>query len=153
MGQTLIYFIHISSLVCWIGGIVFFSFFTAPSIFKTLDREKAGEVVGAVFPKYYALGYVCGGLAMVTLFLGQLPQTSLKLAFVSIMLVFSLFAGFGINPRARDLKIKIRSATDREREELQAKFKSLHSLSVQLNAGVLLVGLVLLWFTAESMVR
>ena len=42
MTQQIINFIHILSLVCWIGAIVFFSFFTAPAVFKTLDRPTAG---------------------------------------------------------------------------------------------------------------
>lgn len=60
----LIHFIYILGLVCWVGGIVFFSFFAAPIIFSSLDREKAGEVVGVIFPRYYFLGYVCATLTL-----------------------------------------------------------------------------------------
>ena len=57
MLMNFIHFVYILSLVGWVGSIVFFSFFTAPVIFKLLDREKAGEVVGVIFPRYYFLGY------------------------------------------------------------------------------------------------
>ena len=53
---TLIHFIHLLSLVMWMGSIIFFSFFAAPAVFRLLDRKQAGEVVGAIFPKYYGLG-------------------------------------------------------------------------------------------------
>ena len=41
-------------MVIWVGMIVFFTFFAAPSIFKALPRELAGEVIGHIFPKYWA---------------------------------------------------------------------------------------------------
>ena len=66
---TLIHFIHLLSLVMWMGSIIFFSFFAAPAVFRLLDRQKAGEVVGAIFPKYYGLGYICSVLAAATLML------------------------------------------------------------------------------------
>ena len=56
MLMNFIHFVYILSLVGWVGSIVFFSFFTAPVIFKLLDREKAGEVGGVNFPRYYFLG-------------------------------------------------------------------------------------------------
>ena len=59
-------FIYLLSLVCWLGSIIFFSFFVAPVVFKTLDREKAGEIVGIIFPRYYKLGYVCGALILLS---------------------------------------------------------------------------------------
>ena len=49
--QTLFNFIYLLSVVCWLGSIIFFSFIGAPGIFKTLEREKAGEVAGVIFPK------------------------------------------------------------------------------------------------------
>lgn len=57
---TLIQFFYLLSLVVWIGSIIFFSFFTAPAVFKTLEREQAGELIGIIFPRYYKVGYVCG---------------------------------------------------------------------------------------------
>ncbi|MZH42488.1 MAG: DUF4149 domain-containing protein, partial [Nitrospinae bacterium] len=64
--SSLLNFIYLLSLVCWIGSIIFFSFFVAPVVFKTLEREKAGEIVGIIFPRYYMVGYVCGGLILLT---------------------------------------------------------------------------------------
>ena len=52
MNATLIDFIYLLSLVCWIGSIIFFSFFVAPIVFETLESKKAGELVGVIFPYY-----------------------------------------------------------------------------------------------------
>ncbi len=57
---TLFAFIYLLALVVWVGGIVFFSFFTAPSLFHTLPPEYAGKAVATIFPKYYPLGYLSG---------------------------------------------------------------------------------------------
>ena len=35
---TVFRFFHLLALVVWIGGIVFFSFFTAPALFGVLPR-------------------------------------------------------------------------------------------------------------------
>ena len=56
--QTAFKFIYILSVCFWIGSIFFFSFFAAPSIFKVLPRETAGNVVSDIFPKYYLVAYI-----------------------------------------------------------------------------------------------
>ena len=61
---TIAKFFHLMSLVVWIGSIIFFSFFGAPSIFKVLDRGLAGDVVGSIFPKYWMIGYICSPIAL-----------------------------------------------------------------------------------------
>lgn len=152
MPATLIAFTHILSLVCWLGSVIFLSFFAAPAIFKTLEREQAGEVVGKIFPKYYVLGYVCGVLILVTLLAGAGPVSMAKLVLIVFMLACSLAAGLGVGPRARKLKGEIKATVStQEREALEAKFKTLHALSVQLNGAVLFAGLAFLWLTAGSL--
>ncbi len=152
MLTNLIHFIHISSLVCWIGSIVFFSFFAAPAIFKVLDREKAGEVVGVIFPRYYLIGYVCAVLALVTLLVGAQAPIGMKLVFLLVMMAGLFPAGLIVSPKARGLKARIKStASSEERNSLELQFKTLHSLAVKLNGVVLLAGLGLLWLSAAGL--
>ena len=115
MFGTFLQFVHILSLVCWLGSIIFFSFFVAPAIFGTLDREKAGEVVGRIFPKYYLIGYVCGVLTLVTLLLGTQMVSVPKLGLLLVMFGCTLVAGLGINPRARELKAGMKAAQTPDR--------------------------------------
>ena len=150
MGSTLINFIYLLSLVCWIGSIIFFSFFVAPVVFKTLEREKAGELVGIIFPRYYMIGYVCGVLVLVTLLLTGPETVGLKWCAWGIMMLGTASAGLGVNPRAKILKEKLKDASEVEKPDLEARFKMLHSLSVKLNAAVLFAGLWLLWLTSAS---
>ncbi len=150
MGSTLINFIYLLSLVCWVGSIIFFSFFVAPVVFKTLEREKAGELVGIIFPRYYMIGYVCGVLVLVTLLLTGPETVGLKWCAWGIMMLGTASAGLGVNPRAKILKEKLKDASEVEKPDLEARFKMLHSLSVKLNAAVLFAGLWLLWLTSAS---
>ena len=41
--MILILSIYLAALGCWLGGIVFFSFFTAPAIFTHLPAAEAGQ--------------------------------------------------------------------------------------------------------------
>lgn len=145
--QTLINYIYLLSLVCWLGSVVFFSFVAAPAIFKTLDREKAGELVGVIFPRYYFIGYVCGVLALTALLAGSAEIPVVQSGLLLGMIICTFFAGMVIGPRARDLKARIKAEPDNS-EALRIAFKSLHGWSVRLNAAVLLMGLVLLWGAA-----
>ena len=151
MGSTLINFIYLLSLVCWVGSIFFFSFFVAPVVFKTLEREKAGELVGIIFPRYYMIGYVCGVLVLVTLLLTGPETVGLKWCAWGIMMLGTASAGLGVNPGAKTLKEKLKDASETEKPDLEARFKTLHSLSVKLNAAVLFAGLWLLWLTSAKL--
>ena len=146
------HFIYILSLVVWIGSIVFFSFFTAPVVFKILDREQAGEVVGAIFCGYYRIGYVCGILAIASL-IGSLPTLSDgRLVILPLMVLCTFFAGMVVGPKARNLKERIKSEGGPGNVPgLKAQFDKLHSASVRLNGIVLILGLTVLWLTAGSL--
>jgi len=147
-----IQFIYILSLAVWIGGIVFFSFFTAPAVFKTLDREKAGEVVGVIFPKYYALGYTCSVLSMAALLVAGGGFPRLHFILLAAMAGCTFYSGLIVGPRAKHLKEQIKSQDDpQQKDALKSQFDKTHTLSVRLNGTVLVLGLGVLWLTAAGM--
>jgi hypothetical protein len=143
-------FIYLLSLVCWVGSIFFFSFFVAPVVFKNMDREKAGELVGIIFPQYYMIGYVCGVLILVALLLAGSETVGLKWCAWGVMMLGTGSAGLAVNPRAKLLKEKLKEASESEKSDLETRFKTLHSLSVKLNATVLFAGIWLLWLSARN---
>ena len=71
MLTVILRFIYLLSIALWIGGIAFFSFMAAPSIFHVLPREEAGKVVADIFPKYYWQGIICGAIALLTSVIGD----------------------------------------------------------------------------------
>ena len=152
MLPKIIQFIHLLSLVSWLGAIIFFSFVAAPAIFRKLDRATAGEVVGVIFPGYYMMGYICGGLATITLFLGAEQVSVGKWVALGLMIFCTVIARAVINPKAKVLKEAMKESTaGKEKEDLEAQFKKYHRISVQLNVVVLLAGLYLLWLTASNL--
>lgn len=50
--------IHLISLSFFMGGMFFFTLFIAPAIFGSFPRERAGEVMGVIFPRYFLMGYI-----------------------------------------------------------------------------------------------
>ena len=51
----------------WIGVLWFFTFGVAWNLFRLFPRERAGEVTTALFPGYFAVAVVLGGIATVAL--------------------------------------------------------------------------------------
>ena len=146
-----VHFVYLLGLVCWIGSVVFFSFFTAPVIFKLLDREKAGEIVGVIFPRNYFLGYVCAAVVLFSLMISDPNIFKAKSILLFVMIVGWFYAGMIVSPKSRKLKALRQAASSMdEKENFEAQFKKVHSLAVKLNGTVLVAGLGLLWFSAEG---
>lgn len=149
-------FLHLTGLVVWIGGIVFFSFVTAPTLFGVLPRDVAGRVTAAIFPRYYLLGITAGLLALVSSavggFLRPRSWTRLltgELLLLLLMLVLTLYAWKGILPEAARLRIALHASgagqestapVTADHEAMAARFQVLHRRSVAVNGITLLLG-------------
>ncbi len=152
MFLSCIKFVHLMSLVVWIGSIIFFSFFGAPSIFKVLERELAGDVVGDIFPKYWLIGYVCSTVALCSLiFLWKTGTTSatVRIILLAIMMIATFYTGLRVGPSAREVKAQIRTTEDIEKkEELRQRFLNIHRRSTLMNVTILILGVVTIFITA-----
>src|SRR6056297_2075873 len=88
-----------AALGVWLGSIVFFSFVAAPTTFDVLGDD-AGQVVNAIFPKYYVFGGVLGAIAFPATFVvetgGPLDGTA-----ISVLVL----AGLALNLYARNVLI------------------------------------------------
>lgn len=146
--------VHLLSLSTWFGAMVFFSFFSAPAIFRVLPRKTAGQVVGEIFPRYWALGYICAVLACVTLiylYPEAGPLAGPRLAVILAMTGVAFFSGLFVGGRARRVKALMNAADEGERGELTAKFRKIHAVSSVLNLIIILLGAAVLVMTAASM--
>ncbi len=145
-------FLHLLSLVVWIGGVIFFSFFAAPSIFKVLPRETAGDVIGAIFPKYWLIGYICSLVALISIIILSIIEIGIpifRIGLLIIMTAITYYSGLVVGSKARDIKAEIRVAEDSGKKGiLSVEFKSLHRRSVILNVILLILGLVYIYLTA-----
>ncbi len=153
--MTIALFVYLLALACWLGGIIFFSFFTAPMIFTRLPIVEAGKVISAIFPRYYALGYIAGiiSLALAIYFTSmrhsRIWWAGATLA-IAIALAITLYAGMIVRPRVDSIRTVAEESTPDP--ALKAEFDHLHHLSVMLNGAVLLLNLAALAGTAGALV-
>jgi uncharacterized membrane protein len=141
------------ALAVWVGEIVFFSFVVAPTVFGAVPQETAGQIVGAVFPRYYLLGTVAGAIALVAaLAIGRAPGATGAWTAITVMLAAmlaaTLYAGRVIQPRAQTLRPQLHvAAVD---PAVRATFDALHRRAVQLNGAVLLLGIAAICVAATA---
>ncbi|MBI3353801.1 MAG: DUF4149 domain-containing protein [Nitrospirae bacterium] len=150
--MTIIRFIHLLSLVIWIGGMIFFSFIAAPSIFKALPRETAGNVVGDIFPKYWLMGYLCSITSLATIIMLSYMEKSyplLRVSLLVLMTALTFYSGLVVGANAREVKAQIRMVDDVSKKEiLKSEFNALHKRSTILNISILILGLAVIFLTA-----
>jgi len=141
------------ALVVWLGEIVFFSFVVAPSVFGALPSETAGQVVGAIFPRYYAVGAGAGAIALAAALglraeaVARTPWSAMCLM-LALMLAATVYAGRVVHPRAQALRPRLHEAT--VDPAVKESFDRLHARAVQLNGGVLLLGIATVCVAATT---
>jgi hypothetical protein len=154
--MTVILFIYLLSLACWLGGMIFFSIFSAPVIFRVLTRPEAGKVVSGIFPRYYLLGYIAGSVALILAFYFCLLRSGrLWWVLTAVALGFSLgltvYAGAVLRPRIAAIHMV---AEEQSPDPVsKAEFDRLHRLSVSLNGGVMVLNLLALLSSASALSR
>jgi hypothetical protein len=123
------------AIAATLGSMVFFSTCIAPLVFIRLEAQIAARFIRAVFPWYYAFGFVVSGLAA-ALCAGHAPLAS--------GLAFAVCVCFLIARQA--LMPAINSARDASMSDpaLARRFDRLHRTSVAIN--VVQIGLLVLAF-------
>jgi uncharacterized membrane protein len=146
-------FLMLLALIVWIGGIIFFAFVLAPTLFGILPTTKlAGDVVNATLGKLHWMGLISGVVFLVCSLLYnwrkhvQLRPFALSHIFMVLMLAFTLISQFGITPRMRELRS---SPVIMESSVGHAEFDDLHAWSTRLEGGVLFLGLGVVILTAR----
>jgi hypothetical protein len=148
-------FVYLLSLACWLGGIVFFSFFTAPAVFGSgIPLPEAGKVISTIFPRYYLLGYVAGivALLLALYFTAARPARiawGVTAVFLAIALGITFYAGAVVRPRIDAIRTVAEESTPDPARK--AEFDRLHRLSVYLNGAALLLNLAALAGTAGAL--
>jgi len=147
-------FVLFFSVAVWVGGQVFFTFLVTPAIFKALPREAAGDLVSVLFPKYWAVGYAAGLIAIAAILAisfreGFYPWA--RIALLVFMTALTFYSGLVVGPKAREVRLEIKSATDTARiEELKAKFRRDHMESYALNVAVMAAGVAFIFLMARD---
>lgn len=146
------------SLICWIGGLIFFAFVVAPTAFSVLPTSHlAGNVVGRSLGKLHWIGLISGIVFLVSSLLynrftnGTAHVFAARHVLLCLMLALTLISQFGIIPRMDVLRASlgdVRAAAIDNPERIQ--FDALHVWSTRVEGAVLLLGLVLVYLTAKQ---
>ena len=144
MFETVSSAVFLVAMGVWLGGVVFFQFFTAPVIFERLPRNQAADLIAVMFPRYYRLGYVCGAMMIVAglhpIFSSGPAMAWLSWSLACVALAASAYAGMIVMPRVGRLRqTAASSAGSPEHSANRSAYNRAHQLSLTLNAAVLVL--------------
>ncbi len=139
--------LHIAALAFWAGVMLFFSGLLAPIAFQTFPQAQAGDLMNKLFGPYHIVGYVCGGIAVLTLWFAAGLRGKVRNVLLIAALGATLYAGLVISPEARTLRAELRQAdAATENPATKSRFDTLHRRAVTLNGGILIAALTgLVW--------
>jgi uncharacterized membrane protein len=154
-------FLMLLSLICWIGGLIFFAFVLAPTAFTIPgvlpNTHLAGNVVGRALGKLHWIGLISGVVFLISSLLysrltdGTAHVFAARHVLLCLMLALTLISQFGIIPRMDVLRASlgdVRAAPIDNPERIQ--FDALHVWSTRVEGAVLLLGLVVVYLAARS---
>ncbi len=138
------------TLALWVGGMAIYTFLITPKIFKSYDRDKAGAVVGLLFPGYFLYKLIFSLLALAFFlplymeagfFSGAWRAISLSLLLLAVIL--NAVHRFWLYPAIQRVKKEVRSFEAEPSSAPRRKFAKLHAASMLLNMLVLATGTTL----------
>ena len=147
--------IEFLGLSIWLGSDVFLSFVVAPGAFSVLaSRDQAGAVVGYSLGRMHWMGIVCGVVILLVRVLrvrGLAALVTPAALCVVLMNLLTAISQLAVSPRMAVLRVQMGSIeATAEGNPLLAEFARLHTISVGLESGVLLAGMLALFLMARE---
>jgi hypothetical protein len=146
-------------LSVWLGSDIFLSFVVAPGAFRVLapNRDQAGAVVGFALTRMHVIGMICGLLILLL----RLVRTKSLAGVVApaglcviLMIALTAISQLTVTPRMADLRLQMGSIQATAGDSpLLAEFGKLHQISVSLESGVLLAGMVCMYLMVREFAR
>lgn len=147
------------ALIVWIGGIIFFAFVLAPTVFGVLPtRELAGNVVTRALASLHWMGIISGVVFLLSSIafshkkFAQARPFSLINLLVVLMLALTLISQFAITPRMHALRTEMGTIDNvSPNDARRIEFNHLHNWSTRAEGGVLFLGLAVVVLTARRL--
>jgi uncharacterized membrane protein len=154
-------FLMLLALVVWLGGLIFFAFVVAPTVFLPgllPTRHLAGEIVGRSLGALHWMGIVSGIVFLITSTIYNRmtsgharPLTGRHLLIIG-MLLLTLISQFAISPKMLALRAEAGVIDNLALDSpVRVEFNRLHVWSEKFEEGVFLLGLVALFLTARAL--
>jgi hypothetical protein len=149
--STLWRFLKVFTLGTWVGSMIFFGM-VAGVLFTTLkSTDDAGNIVAILILQLHVLGIIA---ALIYLVVALASARSLKglvqpaSILVELMLLVTLVSQLWITPTMDHLRQQMGSyASTAANNPLRMQFDHLHVISVRLEGGVLILGVIALLLT------
>jgi hypothetical protein len=153
--NTFVRFVQCLSLGAWIGGILFFGAIMAPAAFTQFSSEQAGSLVNITLGRLHLAGMVCGVIYLIATAAGaRTPAALLRPAalLVLAMIVTTFVSQFWVMGNMEALRAQAGGSLTSlpDGSAIRASFDRLHVLSVRLESGVLLAGIVALLLSVRT---
>jgi len=154
-------FLGLLSLVVWVGGITFFAFVLAPTVFYAgvlPSRQLAGAVISRSLGILHGMALVCGLVYVVSSIVdsqvtaGFAGVWSARNVLVYGMIVLTLISMFVVSTRMLTLRNEMVFIDNVPHDDpRRVEFNRLHAWSTRLESAVLLLGLVVVYLTARRL--
>ncbi len=152
-------YLNLLSLAVWIGGLIFFAFVLAPTVFAVLPTHQlAGNVVNRSLSILHWMGLSCGVVFAVTSMLiaylteGAAQQLALRNVIIFLMIGLTLIGMFVIQPRMWTLRQEMGIIDELQQgDSRRVEFNRLHVWSTRVEGAVLILGLGLLFLVSRRL--
>jgi uncharacterized membrane protein len=154
-------FLMLLSLVVWVGGIAFFAFVLAPTVFHPgilPSRQLAGAVVSRSLGILHWIGLSCGVVFLITSVIdsrivnGVSALFSARNLLIFAMILLTLISMFVISTRMLDLRNQMVFIDNVPHDDARrVEFNRLHVWSTRLESTVLLLGLAVIFLTSRRL--
>jgi len=154
-------FLMLLSLVVWLGGLIFLAFVEAPTVFSPgllPTRHMAGSIVGHSLDVLHYMAIVSGIVFLITsmTYSRMTAGTANPLAgrhfLIALMLLLTVISQFAIAPKMHAIRAEAGVIDNLPLDSpLRAEFNRLHVWSEKFEEAVLLLGLIALFMTAQSL--
>jgi uncharacterized protein DUF4149 len=150
-------FLMFLALVVWLGGLIFFPVVAQTAFTVLPTRHLAGSVVGRSLSILHWMAILSGVVFLASSLLYNRLSTGSTHLFagrhilICLMLALTLVSQFAIIPRMDSLRASLPGEIDSVPADNPARmeFDALHAWSTRVEQGVLLMGLVLIYLTAQ----
>ena len=158
--MSFIRYFMLLSLVIWVGGIIFFAFVLAPTVFHSAvlpTRQLAGNVVNRSLTILHWMGLICGVVFAIVSMIdarlvnGVAAPFAARNLLIYAMIILTLVSMFGVGAKMQVLRqqMPLIDAVPHD-DARRVEFNRLHHWSTRIEGTILLLGLAALWLVARS---
>ena len=149
------------SLVVWLGGLIFLAFVEAPTAFTPgllPSRHMAGSIVGRSLDLLHYMAIVSGIVFLVASMIysrmtaGTTKPLAARHVLIVVMLLLTLISQYAISPKMHAIRAEVGVIDNVPLDNpLRREFDRLHIWSEKFEEAVLLLGMVALYATAQTL--